>query len=158
MNGEVEDLPLSGEFSASVSWASTAQGSCVDEVGLTLDVESYILSTSELADQLDHSLDGDGLGPARETNELEGFFSCSTGGVVDRGGGAKYDRLLISQNEANSGPSSIAPLSLIPYLNIVSFRTTQNKRVTHLVATSLSLSLIRCCPCTATVQVSKERE
>lgn len=82
-------------------------------------------SASELADQVDHTLDGAGLGPVIEINELEGFVSFSTGGVVDRGGGAKYDRFLISQNAINSGPSSIAPFSLIPYLDIVKFRTTQ---------------------------------
>jgi hypothetical protein len=50
-----------------------------------------------------------------EADELERV--CSTGGVTLRGGGAKYDLLRISQNETNSGPWSITPFNLIPYLN-----------------------------------------
>lgn len=92
---------------------------------MAVDVGLYALSASGLSDQVDHVLDDDELGPVRETTELEATFSFSTGGVVDRGGGAKYDRFLISQNAINSGPSSIAPFSLIPYLDIVKFRTTQ---------------------------------
>jgi hypothetical protein len=67
-----------------LSCRSTAQGSDVDEIGLTGPCAMLILSG--LADQLDHTSD-DGIEFAMETEELEGTFS--TGGVMLRHGGTK---------------------------------------------------------------------
>jgi len=84
-----------------MSSASTLHAWSVDdELGLTLDEGSC--STSTLLDHVDHPLNGARLESVIEADELEGIFSA--GGVTLRGGGAKYDRFRISQNETNSGP------------------------------------------------------
>jgi hypothetical protein len=56
---------------------------------------------------VDHPLDDEGMGPKIEVDleELETVFSG--GGVMLRHGGAKYNFFCMSQNEINSGPSSI---------------------------------------------------
>lgn len=104
-----------------------------DELGLTLDKGSCVTST--LPGLADHPLDGKRLGSVIEADALEG--TCSTGGVTLRGGGAKYDLFRISQNENNSGPSSIVPFNLMPYLDVGQpSNRTENMRDAHLVTTS----------------------
>jgi hypothetical protein len=63
---------------------------------------------------VDHVLDDGGMILVVLSGKLEGAFS--TGGVILRGGGAKYDLFRISQNENHSGPSSITPFNLMPNL------------------------------------------
>lgn len=110
---------------------------------------------SELPDQVDHTLDDEAMGAMTEADELQG--ASSTGGVTHRRGGATYDLLRMSQNEANSGPSSITPLSLIPYLKTVNLYIAAKVCATHLVTTSQRLSVVRVCPCRATLQVPKPK-
>jgi hypothetical protein len=86
-----------------------------DELGLTLDEGPCSTSAFHgFVDKAGNPLDGNGSGSMIEADGLG--RTCSTGGVMLRGGGAKYDLFLISQNETNSEPSSIAPFNLIPYL------------------------------------------
>jgi hypothetical protein len=101
-----------------LSWilsSLTVQGLDVDGLELALDDGSCTTSVpSELAHQVDHVLDDEGMILMVLLGELEGAFS--TGGVILRGGGAKYDIFCISQNENHSGPSSITLFNLMPNL------------------------------------------
>jgi len=98
-----------------ISSSLTVQGLDVDGLELALDDGSCTTSVpSELVHQVDHTLDDGGMILVVLSGKLEGAFS--TGGVILRGGGAKYDLFHISQNENHSGPSSITPFNLMPNL------------------------------------------
>lgn len=120
------------------------------------------ISIAELADQTSHMDDRPGAVTADElesTGEgvMLGASTVFSGGGVTLLGGDKYELLRMLQKEIMSNPSSIAPFNLIPYLTVVNNCHYGNVRSAHLVATSLSLSVVRACPCTAILQVSSAR-
>lgn len=85
----------------------------------------------------------------------EDLERTETGGVTHlRGCDVKYDLFRMSQNDIKSNSLNITPFNLMPYLNSrEQLNHRENMRDTYLVTTSSHLSVVRACPCTATVQL-----